>query len=140
ESEPYMTLAMARTGRNAGVTVAAVNLKLIWDVITGLKLGKSGYAYVVDRDGRLIAHPDISLVLRNTDLANLPQVAAAHAEAPGEKIAPSGAMVAKGINGNSVLTAHAAIAPLGWTVFVELPLNEALAPLYGSILRTSELL
>ncbi len=144
ESEPYMTVALARAGRNAGVTVAEVNLKLIWDVITGLKIGRGGYAYVVDRDGRLIAHPDISLVLRNTDLANLPQVASALAEAP---FLPSSAggggsgwgqpirqavMVAKGINGNSVLTAHAAIAPLGWTVFVELPLSEALAPLYGS--------
>ena len=38
------------------------------------------------------------------------------------------------------MTAHAAIAPLGWTVFVELPLNEALAPLYGSVLRTAALL
>src|ERR1700719_3644348 len=105
ESEPYMTVALARAGRNAGVTVAEVNLKLIWDVITGLKIGQGGYAYVVDRDGRLIAHPDISLVLRNTDLTNLPQVAAAHAEALGEKAASPGAMVAKGINGNSVLTA-----------------------------------
>ena len=67
ETEPYMTMAVARAGRNAGVTVAEVNLKLIWDVITGLKIGRDGYAYVVDRDGRLIAHPDISLVLRNTD-------------------------------------------------------------------------
>src|SRR5207237_6459550 len=133
-------VALARAGRNAGVTVAEVNLKLIWDVITGLKIGQGGYAYVVDRDGRLIAHPDISLVLRNTDLTALPQVAAAHAEASGEKAASSGAMVAKGINGNSVLTAHAAIAPLGWTVFVELPLREALAPLYGSMLRTGALL
>jgi len=140
ESEPYMTVALARTGRNAGVTVAEVNLKLIWDVITGLKIGQGGYAYVVDHGGRLIAHPDISLVLRNTDLAALPQVAAAHAEASGEKAASSGAMVPKGINGNSVLTAHAAIAPLGWTVFVELPLNEALASLYGSMLRTAALL
>ena len=49
-------------------------------------------------------------------------------------------MVAKGINGKPVLTAHAAIAPLGWTVFVELPLSEALAPLYGSALRTAALL
>ena len=48
ESEPYMTLAMARAGRNAGVTVAEVNLKLIWDVITRLKIGKGGYAYIVD--------------------------------------------------------------------------------------------
>jgi signal transduction histidine kinase len=140
ESEPYMTLAMARTGRNAGVTIAEVNLKLIWDVITGLKIGQGGYAYVVDRDGRLIAHPDISLVLRNTDLANLPQVAAARAETPGGQSASTVVAVAKGINGKSVLTAHAAIAPLGWTVFVELPLNEALAPLYGSTLRTAALL
>src|ERR1700722_4253386 len=89
--ERYMPVALPRTGRNAGVTVAEVNLKLIWDVITGLKIGQGGYAYVVDRDGRLIAHPDISLVLRNTDLAALPQVAAAHAEASGEKAASPGA-------------------------------------------------
>src|SRR6516165_4081646 len=111
ESEPYMTLAMAHAGRNAGVTIAEVNLKLIWDVITGLKIGQGGYAYVVDRDGRLIAHPDISLVLRNTDLANLPQVAAAHAEGPGGQSASPAVVVAKSIYGNSVLTAHAAIAP-----------------------------
>src|SRR5438270_8534372 len=139
ESEPYMTLAMGRAGRNAGVTIAEVNLKLIWDVITGLKIGQAGYAYVVDREGRLIAHPDISLVLRNTDLAALPQVAAARAEAAGGGAQSAGPMVAKGVNGDSVLTAHAAIAPLGWTVFVELPLSEALAPLYGSALRTAAL-
>src|SRR5262249_48229421 len=67
ESEPYMTMAMAHDGRNAGVTVAEINLKLIWDVITALKIGQQGYAYVVDGRGRLIAHPDISLVLRDTD-------------------------------------------------------------------------
>src|SRR5690349_627705 len=110
ESEPYMTVALARTGRNAGVTVAEVNLKLIWDVITGLKIGQSGYAYVIDRDGRLIAHPDISLVLRNTDLSQWPQVAAARAEAPSLPSTASGGgsgwgpptdqavMVAKGLD------------------------------------------
>jgi signal transduction histidine kinase len=140
ESEPYMTLAMAQTRRNAGVTIAEVNLKLIWDVITGLRIGEHGYAYVVDREGRLIAHPDISLVLRNTDLSTLPQVAAARVEASGAPAAGPTTMVAKGINGNSVLTAHAAIAPLAWTVFVELPMSEALAPLYGSALRSAALL
>src|SRR4051812_37914195 len=35
QSEPYMTLAMPHAGRNAGVTIAEINLKLIWDVITG---------------------------------------------------------------------------------------------------------
>jgi len=140
ESEPYMTLAMAQTGRNAGVTIAEVNLKLIWDVITGMKMGEGGYAYVVDKDGRLIAHPDISLVLRNTDLSGLRQVAAAQAEIAGAPAAGPTTMIATGINGKSVLTAHAAIASLGWTVFVELPMSEALAPLYGSALRSAALL
>ena len=139
ESEPYLTLAMARDGRNAGVTVAEINLKLIWDVITGLKIGQGGYAYVVDGRGRLIAHPDISLVLRDTDLSQLPQVAAALRTPGGQQGAPAAA-VEKNLAGRSVLTAHAAIDPLGWQVFVEVPLGEAFAPLYGAAWRTLFLL
>ena len=79
ESEPYMTLALAGTRRDAGVSVAEVNLKLIWDVVSQIKVGEHGQAYVVDAQGRLIAHPDISLVLRNTDMTRLSQVKAARA-------------------------------------------------------------
>src|SRR5260370_41985535 len=114
-----MTLAMAREGRKAGVTVAEINLKLIWDVITGLKIGQSGYAYVVDERGRLIAHLDISLVLRDTDLSKLPQVAEALATAPGSRGDAASTTLAQNLAGRSVLTAHAAIAPVGWRVFVE---------------------
>src|SRR5580658_5082094 len=79
ESEPYMTLSLAGTRRDTGVSVAQVNLKLIWDVVSKIKVGKHGLAYVVDADGRLIAHPDISLVLRNTDMSRLAQVKGARA-------------------------------------------------------------
>ncbi len=72
-SEPYLTMAVAHGGRG-GVTVADVNLKFILDVISQIKIGQSGYAYVVDRQGRLVAHPDISLVLRGTDMSRLVQV------------------------------------------------------------------
>jgi PAS domain S-box-containing protein len=140
ESEPYMTMGMVRAGKNAGVTVAEINLKLIWDVITALKIGQGGYAYVVDGRGRLIAHPDISLVLRDTELAKLPQVAAALSAAPARPDAEPAVSIAKGIGGGSVLTAHAAIAPLGWLVFVEVPLSEAFAPLYGQAARSLVLL
>jgi len=136
---PYLTLAMAQAGGNAGVTIAEVNLQLIWDVIAGMKTGQHGYAYVIDRNGRLIAHPDISLVLWDTDLSGLPQVAAARAEAETGETAPP-AMVAKNFYGEAVLTAHAAIVPLGWTVFVELPLSEAMAPLYASLMHNGALL
>src|SRR5262245_14705073 len=77
ESEPYMTLALAGTRKDAGVSIAEVNLKLIWGVVHQIKVGEPGHAYVVGSQGRLIAHPDISLVLRNTDMSKLVQVHAA---------------------------------------------------------------
>ncbi|HEX3538382.1 MAG TPA: PAS-domain containing protein [Stellaceae bacterium] len=140
QSEPYMTLAIARAGRNAGVTVAEINLKLIWDVITALKIGQGGYAYVVDGRGKLIAHPDISLVLRDTDLSKLPQVAAALTNAAAAPTGEPTVTTAANIAGQSVLVAHSPIAQLGWLVFVEVPLREAFAPLYGAALRTVLLL
>ena len=79
ESEPYMTLSLAGTRRDTGVSIAQVNLKLIWDVVSKIKVGEHGRAYVVNSDGRLIAHPDISLVLRNTDMSRLAQVKGAQA-------------------------------------------------------------
>ena len=140
ESEPYMTIAVAHVGRNAGVTVAEVNLKFIWDVVTSLKIGKAGYAYVVDGRGRLIAHPDISLVLRDTDLSHLPQVAQALAALQREGPQASTAETATGPQGASVLTAYSAIPRLNWLVFVELPIREAMAPVYTSLLQTGALL
>ena len=43
-----MTLALTGTRRDAGVSGAEVNLKLIWDVVSQLKVGSRGQAYLVD--------------------------------------------------------------------------------------------
>ena len=64
DSEPYMTIAVAGNLAADGIAIADINLKLIWDVIAAIKIGNTGHAFVVDDSGRLIAHPDISLVLR----------------------------------------------------------------------------
>ena len=130
ESEPYMTLSLAGTRRDTGVSIAQVNLKLIWDVVSKIKVGAHGRAYVVDSDGRLIAHPDISLVLRNTDMSRLEQVRGARAGSATEAV-----QEAEDIGGHKVLTAYAPVNPLGWFVFVETPIEEAYAPLYQSIER-----
>ncbi|HUL88078.1 MAG TPA: GAF domain-containing protein [Pseudolabrys sp.] len=134
ESEPYMTLSLAGTRRDAGVSIAEVNLKLIWDVVSKIKVGEHGQAYVVDSRGRLIAHPDISLVLRNTDMTRLAQIQAAQKGATGTSAEEI--QTATDIQGRQVLTAFAPVVPLGWTVFVELPVEEAYQPLIASMQRS----
>ena len=110
ESEPYLTLSVAGGG-DAGVTVAEVNLKFIWDVVSQIRIGTTGRAYVVDGRGQLVAHPDISLVLQKTDLSRLEQVQAALA-GPATAGAPSREItVAKDSGGRQVLTASARISP-----------------------------
>src|SRR5882724_9974392 len=178
ESEPYMTLSLAGTRKDAGVSIAEVNLKLIWELVSQMKVGEGGHAYVVGAQGRLIAHPDISLVLRNTDMSKLLQVQAALAAfaevqaalaaqaeqaaqaaqagqarqaAPPPQVLPapqawtanSGPDALQGtpnIQGQEVLTASAPILPLGWIMFVELPVKEAYASLYAALQRLATVL
>ena len=133
-SEPYMTIALAHVGKTPGVTVADVNLKLVWDVVSAIHVGDKGFAYVVDDHGRLIAHPDLSLVLRDSDLSRLPQVAEAMKGQGGA------AAAAKSFDGAAVLTAFAIEPRTHWAVFVEQPLSEALAAAYATLARAAGLL
>jgi signal transduction histidine kinase len=107
-------------------------------VISQIKVGEHGQAYVVDVEGRLIAHPDISLVLRNTDMTSLAQVKAARAAGMGAATEP--VQIGKDLRGRDVLTAYAPVTPLGWLVFAELPVDEAWAPLYEALARSGALL
>ncbi len=136
ESEPYMTLSVAGARKDAGVSVAEINLKLILDDLLKIKVGEHGQAYVVDTKGRLIAHPDISLVLRNTDMSKMPQLEMARAGGGQSE----SLQVVRNLQGAEVLTASAPINPLGWTMFVELPVEEAFAPLYASLQRLAVVL
>ncbi len=144
QTEPYMTIARrAGPGSGGGVTVVEVNLKFVWDVVAAIRPGKSGLAYAVDQTGALIAHPDISLVLKQTSLAALPQVAATLAAPPTAQPTAQGGVAADGahdLSGQMVLSAWARLEPLGWRVFVESPRSQAYAPLYASLLRLGLLL
>jgi signal transduction histidine kinase/CheY-like chemotaxis protein len=144
ETEPYMTIAMAPERRGEGVTLAEVNLKFVWDLVSRIRIGATGYAYVVDRGGRLLSHPDIGLVLKKTDLSGLPQVRAALVGGAGsggpEAVAGSPEPgTGRDPQGNPVLAASAPIPELGWVVLVEQPLAEAYAPLYAAMGRSAVL-
>lgn len=135
-SEPHMSISVAGPRTGSGVSLATVNLKLIWDVISRIKVGDGGVAYVVDATGRLIAHPDQSLVLKGTSFDRLPQVTRALTATRSQ----SAEHLDADETGRRVLAANAAIPDTGWTVLVQAPLSAALAPLYSSLLVTSFIL
>jgi signal transduction histidine kinase len=136
ETEPYMSIAVRAKGPAGALTVADVNLKFIWEVVTRIKIGKKGKAYVVDGTGHLVADPDIGLVLRKTDLSQLPQVKHSLTAGAEESLALS----ASDLSGVPVLTAYASIDPLGWKVFVEQPASEVFETLNATIIRTASLI
>ena len=136
DSEPYMAVALAGPRPDAGVTIAEVDLQRIWDVVSQIKVGEHGHAYVVDARGGLVAHPDISLVLKHTDMSSLPQVKAARGNgSPTQEVSDSVDLL-----GRPVLTAYAPVGSIGWFVFIETPRAEAFATLYASLARSGALL
>ncbi len=140
-SEPYMTIAVPIerfAGDVIGALQAEVNLKYVWEVVSGIKVGKAGYAYAVSRGGDLIAHPDISLVLQRRNVANLDQVKGAFQTPPGSTKAQG--EVRQSLDGRKVFTSSAVIPSLDWAVFIEQPVEEAHGPMYASMLRTTGLL
>ena len=136
-SEPYLTIAVFGNRPSVGAVIAEVNLKLIWDVISAIKVGQTGFAFVLDRPGQLIAHPDISLVLRGAEEATSRPFRAIR-----DAIGRTGAGTAMGrdIDGHGVAAAAAPVVGPDWTVVVEQPLSEAFGPIYAALKRTATIL
>ncbi|MDA9441107.1 adenylate cyclase [Bradyrhizobium sp. CCBAU 51745] len=133
DGRPMMSISVAHSGFNAGVTVAEVDLSFLSDYLSDNQVGKAAFAYVVDPRGRVLATsskgPDVG-----TDLSKLPQVAAA--------IAPGGEgdMSGTDFNGHSVLAAASAVPKLGWTVLFEQPTTQALMPIRDQLVRIALLI
>jgi adenylate cyclase len=134
ESEPYMRIAVAGNLPAAGIAVADVNLKLIWDVMAAIRIGRTGYAMVVDDSGHLIAHPDISLVLRgrtgSVDFGRIKHLVGI----------TSGGAVITGERGNPVVALSVHAPDIGWTVIAMQPVLEAFASIRAALWRSSLLI
>ncbi|GEM_PF-235113 len=128
-SEPHLLLAIASRGQNTGGLVAEINLKVIHDSVAAIRVGHSGIGFVVDASGRLIAHPDQSLVLRQS---KVPATFVVGTDSGGLNFATD-------FEGRRVATASRGIEGPTWRVIVEQPTSEALAPVYAALWTTGAL-
>ena len=131
--EPFITIAMAHSGRNAGSTVTEINLKFLSSFIEPDQIGKDNDAYIVGPTGRLLAQSNLGQRL-GANLSDLPQVAA--------ELKEGAEPVTFGLDpeGRPVLTAAAGLDRMNWHIFFEQPLSKALQPVYNLLYRTGALL
>jgi signal transduction histidine kinase/CheY-like chemotaxis protein len=128
-SEPHLYIGVPSRGEGTGALVAEINLKVIHDTITAIQIGRTGLGFVVDGAGRLIAHPDETLVLRRVRVP----------DGFGTEISESGLRFATDFEGRRVATTSQEIQGTHWRIVVEQPTREALAPVYAALWTTGGL-
>jgi PAS domain S-box-containing protein len=134
-SEPMVIMAVPVQdifGEFKGALLAEVNLKFMWDLVGSIKVGKKGLAYVVDRQGNLLAAGDISRVLKGENLSYINEISEF---VNGPKSLLSRINVSKGFQNTYVLSSYVPLGMPDWAVVVEMPVREA----YSSIITLVQL-
>jgi putative methionine-R-sulfoxide reductase with GAF domain len=131
-SEPLVIMAIPVTdalGDFQGTLVAEVNLKFMWDLVDQLKVGETGQAYVVDKNGNLLAFSDTARVLRGENVSHLKEVGEfIGSSAP---INETGTSISSGIEGATIVGTYASLGTPDWAIVTELPVREA----YQAVIR-----
>ena len=105
-----------------GLCTTSMNTATVTDEMAKLALGKTGYIWVIDRDGLVVLHPDkdIALKLNITQMAGAEELAkAALADQTGIK--------AYTYKGSRKIAGYAPVPSIGWKVIATMPQSEFLA-------------
>lgn len=134
-SDPLITIAIPvknSLGDIQGSLIAEIDLKFMWDLVGQLAVGETGYVYVVDEHGDLLAYRDTARVLAGENVREIGKVAdfIENPAASGD-ITPE-ATEYTGLEGVPVLGAYVPLGIPTWAVIIELPSTEAYAPIVQS--------
>ena len=135
-SEPLVIIAVpARNvlGDFQGILVAEVNLKFMWDLVDQLQVGNTGYAYVVDNQGNLIAFEDTARVLRGENVQQISEVKEFIENPSASADITPDAESYTGLLGTTVLGIYVPLGTPNWAVVIELPSTEAYQPVFQSV-------
>jgi len=115
------------------VLVAEMSIKRMWEEVLPIKVGKTGYKYLVDSHSKLIA--------TDTERLNLGHVMREHVGPQRSALgADVGTQEYRGALGEQVVASAAPIGRTGWTVIAELPTGEAYSGVRRMILLLTGLL
>ena len=102
--------------------VAYIDLTYLNQIVKKMTIGKTGRAFIIDREGTLIAHPDNQVVQKRTNITDL---GIPHPE----HIIEQRTRVVSTPTGDKIISASY-LAPGGWTIFFTQDAKEAFADIY----------
>ena len=132
--EPYLPIAMAHSGPDAGMTIARVSLRALAPAIDASPSYGTGYTYVIDALGRVVGASKGSPIEISADLSRLPSVEKLIADEGGRE------QTGKNELGRSVIRTVAAVTAPAWLVVAEVTSQEAFRPIYEFLFRLAWLL
>ena len=138
-SEPLMIMAIPITnifGEFQGTLAAEINLKFMWNLVDQLQVGETGYAYVVDENGNLIAYKDTARVLKGENVSHLKEVDEFLNSQSSSASTEPDVLSQEGLNGESVVTTYEPLGTPQWAVIVALPVQEAYENIIAQGLRS----
>lgn len=132
DSRPFMSIAVAHSGRNAGITIADIDLRFLGDFVGDSQIAKAVSAYIIDNKGRVLAASSPAIPIAQ-DVSRLTHIA---------PLLSGGTPPATGTDsgGHLVLTAAQTVPKLDWFVVIEQPMSQAFAPIRDQLLRIALLI
>lgn len=104
-------------------SVLSMSIGIVPDYLKGLKIGKSGYAVVVDRRGSLVWHPDANRVVRQENVRTFQAVKSVVAGESGGEVG--------GIGGDGTISGFVPVKAAGLGLLIIRPIDEAVPTLMG---------
>ncbi|KKT56960.1 MAG: PAS/PAC sensor hybrid histidine kinase [Candidatus Giovannonibacteria bacterium GW2011_GWC2_44_9] len=125
-SEPLITIALPlRRESGFSAIVADINLKFLLDVVRGITTGDRGVAYIIDRDGYIIAHPNSSLVFGRVNVLERKIITATLSGR--EADTRNSDFIYKNEKGEDIFAVALPFELTNWALVVEAPKSVALA-------------
>lgn len=106
-----------------GILKSEIDLSQLWELISQTKLGAQGFAYVLDEEARLVAHPNQELVAQRPDLSDRKVVRAILDNQP--DTLKEADYVYRDESGTEVVARGLKIPEIEWIVMIEQPAQEA---------------
>ncbi len=114
-----------------GILAAELSLRFMWDFIGQVIIENGGYAYIVDNEGRLLAHPDLTRVLAAENVSDLPIVADFLRRGTDTTLIGQRYI---GINGEPVVGMHVQVTATDWAVVTEIPWARSFRPIVRQVM------